>query len=128
MLCIRWTGAALATSCLLVAGCGGGARGFDLTPDQIIREVSVVNDNRSDVVVYALVGPTRYRLGMVTAKLSQVFEIPEAASLETQDLVILLQTFPAIEGVELGPIIPTGGTAIQVVIAPVISQSRILII
>jgi len=114
----------------VVVGIGCASRsGFDARdPNNMIRDVRVINDNQSDVVVYAVVGPTRYRLGTATAKLSHSFEIPEAASLDVHDVVIVLQTFPSTDVVELRPIIPSGGEIIQVVITPRIQSSRVQIL
>lgn len=110
-------------------GCASASAFEDRDPNNIIRQVQVINDNQSDVVVYAVVGPTRYRLGNATAKLSHIYEIPEAASLDVHDLVIVLQTFPSTGNVvELGPIVPSGGSAIQVVITPRIRSSRIQVL
>lgn len=121
-------GAVLLVLALGAVACASRS-GFDTRdPNNLIRQVEVINDNQSDVVVYAVVGPTRFRLGTATAKLSHTFEIPEAASLDVHDVVIVLQTFPGTNVVELAPIVPSGGESIQVVIAPRIQSSRVQII
>lgn len=114
----------------VVVGTGCASRsGFDARdPNNLIRDVRVINDNQSDVVVYAVVGPTRFRLGTATAKLSHSFAIPDGASLDVHDVVIVLQTFPSTNVVELRPIIPSGGEIIQVVITPRIQSSRVQIL
>ena len=110
------------------SACASGSQGFDRTDESVIRRVAVTNDNQSDVIVFAFVGPTRYRLGMATAKTSQEYQIPDAANLVSQDVVIRLQMFGSGARLDLGPVVPANGTVIQVVIAPNFATSRVLIL
>jgi hypothetical protein len=51
--------------------------------------VYVQNDNWLDIVVYAVRGGARFRLGMVTSVQSAVFELPAAALGATNSLYLL---------------------------------------
>jgi hypothetical protein len=110
---------------LIGVACQSGQPGQRM--GRVIRQVEVINDHRSDVNVYAVVGSQRYRLGTVNAKLRASFEIPRAADLVSQDLYLRLVTIGEAETFELGPIVAMGGRRIELVIAPRLVNSRALV-
>jgi hypothetical protein len=79
---------------LAVSGCAHGTRLASAQRERTFcakstATVYVQNDNWLDMVVYAVRGGARFRLGMVTSVQSAVFQLPQAALGATNSLFLL---------------------------------------
>ena len=87
-------------------------------------KVEVVNDNTSDVVVYAIAGGTSTRLGMVTAKTTQTLTLsPQIAS--RSDVRILVDPIGGFGAYFSDPLLVSPDHEIRVTVAPVLDMSNV---
>ncbi len=123
----RVAGVHLVAALVLCTACTAGRLGGGDHSSQIARDVRVTNDNREDVVVYALVNGQRTRLGMATAKLSTTLTIPESVSLVTGNLRLLVDAIGSRLYWTSPVIMPSGGAYIDLVVGPRLSLSQVVI-
>lgn len=96
---LRYSGVALVSSLILTAGCAHAAHTAQNERTFCAKSTAtlyVQNDNWMDVVVYAVRGGSRFRLGQVSSVQSAVFELPSVALGTSNGLYILADPIGAV--------------------------------
>lgn len=83
--------------------CTSGRPGSGLVPERAAL-VQVTNNNWADMVVYAVRGSSRHRLGTVTSMQTERFPLPRSLSLNTGSIALLADPVGSTSTYSTGPI------------------------
>ena len=114
----------------LLGGCARGATmseggDVDLRPNDVAA-LTVENDYRNDVDVYAVYDGTSTRLGMVVAHEKGTFDLSSSRYV-SGDLQIVARPIGGGGLASSGPVTVQGGDRIAFTVAPVLAQSSVMV-